>query len=517
MNDKGLLQVLAFLYLLSFMWVILLTPSMRRLGFLIGAVDRPNDPRKIHTRIIARFGGPAVYLAFFLAFAFMPFVSGPAWQVFWDNRLPFVGLLVATAMVLAAGIYDDIKGLKGRYKFLLIMLASAILWKAGFRIDHLNIPLAGLGDTTLVWWLSLPLTVLWLTLCAAALNFIDGLDGLATGVTLIASITLLFLGWGSAQRAWDLMLCCSLIGAVIGFLIFNFHPAKIFLGDSGALFLGFIVGAISVKTSYKSATLATFIVPIMILGLPILDTVLAIVRRWARKVSIFDGPDRLHLHHRLMDRLGLSQRTAVFVFYLLSLLFGGGALFLSHVRAQWRWVPLAVVGLVIVILLTILRCQEVAVAGVRLVNFLFRRKGPPHHWMERAYLFNAIEQADSLPQVWQCTTEIMSAFQVQYGGLKLEAEAFPDSRNGSELSWEWSGPGEPDKAGHSGEARWSAIYELRDKTTKLGVFYLERNVVGGMSIEGLGEVVNKLADCLTKTLATLSRKPTESAPPLEQR
>lgn len=496
-------QVLVILYLLAFVWVILLTPPMRRLGFLIGAVDRPGDPRKVHTRIIVRFGGPAVYLAFLLAFVLLPLVGGTAWEVFWANRIPFAGMLAGTGIVIAAGIYDDVKGLHGRYKFLLVMVAAAVLWLAGFCIDSLYIPLV--GSVELAWWVGLPATILWLTLCAAALNLIDGLDGLATGVTLIASITLLCLGWGNPDRVWEVMLSCSLIGAVVGFLIFNFHPAKIFLGDSGALFLGFMVGAISLKSSFKSTTMATFIVPIMVLGLPILDTSLVIVSRWARRVSIFN-PDKLHLHHRLMDQWGLSQRTAVFVFYIVSVVFGGGALLVLSLRGQWRWLPIAGVGLVIVVLLALLRCQEVAVAATRLVNLLLRRKGPPRNWMEQAALFNALEQADSVPEVWQHVTEIMNAFQVQYGGLKLDEQTFADL---AIASWEWTGSPEQETADEPGGARWSAIYELHDKDRKLGVFYIERNIIGRMSIEGLGEVVNKLTERLTISLSRLGAEQTE--------
>ena len=507
---KAFHQVLAVLYLLSLMWAILLTPSMKRLGFLIGAVDRPDDPRKVHTRIIARFGGPAVFLAFFLALAALPIIGGGARQVFWENSSYLLGLLVATGMVLTAGIYDDVRGLHGRYKFLIIIMASVVLWQVGFRIDRIYIPFLGSGATELAGWISLPLTVLWLTLCTAALNLIDGLDGLATGVTLIACITLLWLGWGDQTRLWESMLTCCLIGSVVGFLIFNFHPAKIFLGDSGALFLGFMVGAISVKSSFKSTTMATLIVPIMVLGLPILDTTMVIVSRWARHVPIFN-PDRLHLHHRLMDQWGLKQRSAVFVFYAVSILFGGSALIISWQRGQWRWLPIAGIALVVVLLLTLLRCQEVAIAAVRVVNTLIRRKGPPRHWMERAYLFNNLKQADSIVQVWQCTTEIMSEYQAQYGGLKLDPETFAKETAQSRLSWEWNGPPELDKGHEAGGARWSAIYELQDHGRKLGVFYLERNVVGGMSIQGLGEVVNKLVDCLTGSLSRLSSDPTTTA------
>jgi UDP-GlcNAc:undecaprenyl-phosphate/decaprenyl-phosphate GlcNAc-1-phosphate transferase len=489
------------------MWVILLTPPMRRLGFLVGAVDRPDSPRKVHTRVIARFGGPAVYLAFFLAFALMPFVSGESWDLFCNNIVPFTGLFIGATIVLAGGIYDDIKGLDGRYKFLLVIVASVVLYVAGFRIDRLYIPFWGSQELPL--WLALPATVLWLTLCAAALNLIDGLDGLATGITLIAAITLLWLGFNDPTRGWENMLACSLIGAVIGFLIFNFNPAKIFLGDSGALVLGFLVGAISVKSSFKSTALATFVVPIVVLGLPILDTSMVILSRWVRHVSIF-SPDRLHLHHRLMDQWGLSQRSAVFIFYIVATLFGGGALLISLQRSQWAWLPIAGVGLVIVLLLALLRCQEVSIAAVRVLGLVVRRKGSPRHWMERAHLFNALEEADSLPTVWQATTEIMSEFQVQYGGLRLEGAAFPKREDEPLLSWEWNGPAEQGKSDPSAGARWSAIYELRDGDRKLGIFYLERNVVGGMSIEGLGEVVTKLVDCLTKSLIRLTKQPAPS-------
>lgn len=491
-------KILVILYLFAFVWVILLIPPIRRLAFLIGALDRPGDPRKVHTRIIPRFGGPAVFLAFFLSVGLSPFLSPQAREFFWLNAPQFGGLIAACTIVLAAGMYDDVKGLGGKIKFLLIMFAAAILWWSGIRIDRLYIPWR--PDTAVGWYISLPVTVIWVTICAAALNLIDGLDGLATGVTLIASITLLFLSYGAPDRGWETLLCASLIGAVVAFLIFNFHPAKIFLGDSGALFLGFLIGAISVKSSFKSTTIATFIVPIVVLGLPILDTSLVVLSRWVRRVSIF-SPDKLHLHHRLMA-LGLSQSQAVFVFYVVSIVFGGAAVFLSYQRGQWLWLPVAAVGLLIVILLRILRCEEVAVAATHIVNRILGRRAPPRSWLEMGAEFQALEQAKDLVALWRQITGILEAFGVQYAALKLEPEAFPTLSPEERLSWEWHGVAAPN--GTNTGARWSATYDLEKGSRKLGVLYLEREVSGGLSIEGLGDVVNKLAETVTGALSRLA-------------
>ncbi|MBO2521893.1 MAG: undecaprenyl/decaprenyl-phosphate alpha-N-acetylglucosaminyl 1-phosphate transferase [Clostridia bacterium] len=285
-----------------------LTPLVRRAAVRWGFVELPSE-RRIHQRPLPLGGGVALFAAFWVtvlaALGFEPELAG---------------LALASGLVLLVGLVDDAVDLKWYVKLAGQAAAAAAAVSCGVRIEFVTHPLT--GETVHIGGWGIPLTLIWLVALANMVNLIDGLDGLAAGVSAIASVPL-FLIAASLGRWEAALMTVALGGAAAGFLPHNFNPARIIMGDSGAMFLGFTLGAISVEGALKGAAALTFVVPVLALGLPIFDTLFSIARRIAGGRPVY-AADRDHLHHRLLA-LGLSQRQAVLILYGLSAVMAVGA------------------------------------------------------------------------------------------------------------------------------------------------------------------------------------------------
>ncbi|TYP58765.1 glycosyltransferase family 4 protein [Thermosediminibacter litoriperuensis] len=303
----------------------LATPSVMKLAWKVGAVDVPRDARRIHKKPMPRLGG----LAIFIAFTAVGLVTLPL------QYSSMRGMLLGGAFIAAVGVLDDIYGLPAKVKLLFQTAAAFILVQFGLKIVWVTNPLGGMFF--LGKW-SIPVTLFWVVGITNTLNFIDGLDGLAAGIAAIASVTMMLVNISLGQVNATLV-TALLAGAALGFLPYNFNPAKIFMGDTGAMFLGYILAAVAVDGAVKSATAIALIVPILALGLPIFDTAFAIVRRFLKGKPIMQA-DRGHIHHRLLD-VGFSQKQAVVYMYLLSLALGFCALMLIWVGVKQAFLALA--------------------------------------------------------------------------------------------------------------------------------------------------------------------------------
>lgn len=301
-------------FLIALVTALALTPAARRLALAAGVVDRPNE-RSVHRQPVPLLGGLAVFAAVSAA------VGGPALA----GRLegPVAGILLGGLAMVLVGLLDDLVALRPAVKLAGQVLAAAVLPACGVRIDYLSNPF---GDGMLTLGaLAVPLTILWTVALVNVMNLADGLDGLAAGIAAIASLTLLLAGAMQPYTpALALVLAAALAGAGVGFLPYNFHPARVFLGDAGSLGLGYLLAATSIVGYLKSPAAMTLAVPVLALGLPILDTGLAIYRRWRRGTPIARA-DREHLHHRLLQ-LGLSQREVALAMYAVSGWLGVSAL-----------------------------------------------------------------------------------------------------------------------------------------------------------------------------------------------
>ncbi len=298
------MRLLLILGLSSFLFALVLTPLCRNLLRRIGMVDRPDQDRKLHLNPVATMGGIPIVMAYLLSFGVL-LLTGQRAPVGPDS-LPFaLRLAPALVLIFLTGILDDRFRLQPFQKLLAQTVAGGWAFWAGVRIT-------GITGQHLPDWLGLPVTVAWLIICSNAFNLIDGVDGLATGVGLFSTATMLI----AALLQHNLLLALAtvpLTGALLGFLRYNFNPATIFLGDSGSLFIGFLLGCFGVIWSQKSATILGMTAPLMALSIPIVDLCLSVVRRYLRRKPVMRG-DREHIHHRLLDR-GLSARKAVLILY----------------------------------------------------------------------------------------------------------------------------------------------------------------------------------------------------------
>lgn len=285
---------------------LIATPLTKRFAEKVGAIDVPKDNRRIHALPIPRLGGLAIFVSFILSVV-----------VFAEIDREIQGILFGSILIVSVGVVDDIIQIKAIYKFLIQVAAALIPIYFGVRIDLLSNPnIFAYSPYLNLGWFAIPLTLLWIVGITNAVNLIDGLDGLAVGVSTISSVTMLIVALFATADANVAVVLAALTGACIGFMPYNLNPAKIFMGDTGALLLGYLLSTMSIVGLFKSYAIISFAIPFLVLALPIFDTTFAIFRRVAKGKSPMQ-PDRGHLHHRLID-LGFSQKQAVFIIYLIS-------------------------------------------------------------------------------------------------------------------------------------------------------------------------------------------------------
>src|SRR5450432_188609 len=314
----------AVAFILSIVCGTILTPLVRRFAHRIGALDHAYSSRKIHARPIPRLGGVAIVLAFFAPLVGLLFVHAGVNEMFLAEREKVIGLFVGGIAIALLGVYDVLRGAGPGRKFTVQFAVAGLMYALGYRIEALANPF---GPELQLGVASLPFTLFWIVGVINAMNLIDGLDGLAGGVALVAVLTTFLI---SLQRGHPLMvlLSGSLAGAILGFLFYNFNPATIFMGDTGSMFLGFVLATSAIQTNQKSSTAVAVLIPGIALGLPIIDTLLAMGRRALRGRPMFQA-DKEHIHHRLLA-IGLSHRQAVLFLYGLCVVFGALALMLTY-------------------------------------------------------------------------------------------------------------------------------------------------------------------------------------------
>jgi len=313
------------------------TPVVRSLAFRVGAVDVPKDNRRMHKHPIPRMGGLAIFFGFVLSIL-----------IFYQPLTEQLrSMLLGAVIIVVLGIFDDIYALSAKLKFVVQIGAALIAVNGGNRIDFLsNINIFSSEPYWELGWFAVPFTVIWIVGITNAVNLIDGLDGLACGVSTISSMTLLVIALIVAEPDVAII-TAALAGACIGFLPYNLNPAKIFMGDTGSTFLGFILATVSVQGLFKFYTIISFAVPFLMLGLPIFDTAFAILRRVAKGQSPM-SPDRGHIHHRLID-MGFTQKQAVATLYIVSAILGLSAVVLTTSgteKAMMFLMALCVAGMV---------------------------------------------------------------------------------------------------------------------------------------------------------------------------
>ena len=294
----------------------LTTPMVKSLAVRVGAIDVPKDNRRMHKVPIPRMGGLAIFIAFLLSVLIFAKI---------DRQMQ--GILLGAVMIVILGVMDDIMTLKAIPKFLIQIAAAGVAVYHGCVIHFLSNPNV-FSESTYVnlGWLSIPITIVWIVAITNAVNFIDGLDGLAVGVSSISTASLIVIALMVGETNIAVILC-ALFGACLGFIPYNMNPAKIFMGDSGSTFLGYILATLSVTGLFKMYAIISFAVPFLILGLPIFEICFTVLRRLAKGQNPMKA-DRGHIHHRLID-MGFSQKQAVAIAYMLTAILGLAAVLLT--------------------------------------------------------------------------------------------------------------------------------------------------------------------------------------------
>lgn len=313
---KELLLIVGAALLVAMAISFLMCPLVKSFAYKIGAIDVPKDNRRMHKKPVPRLGGLAIFMGFMVSILLFASI---------DHEMQ--GILLGAVIIVVLGVVDDMTPLRAYFKFIVQIVAALVAVFHGVVIETLSNP--NIFSQSPYWnlgWIAIPVTVLWIVGITNAVNLIDGLDGLACGVSTISALTMLVIALLVSESGVAVIMA-SLVGACLGFMPYNRNPAKMFMGDTGSTFLGYILATISIQGLFKYYAIVSFAVPFLILGLPMFDTLFAIIRRLAHGQNPM-APDRGHIHHRLID-MGLNQKQAVAALYVVSSILGLSAVVLT--------------------------------------------------------------------------------------------------------------------------------------------------------------------------------------------
>ncbi len=479
-------------FLFAFVLAVIFTYAVRASALLLGVVDKPDSYRKIHTRAVPRLGGIAIYAAFFLTLAVLYwFVRNQVSDLLLARPVQLLGILAGATVAMAMGIVDDVRAIRARWKLLFQVIAATIAWAAGLSINAISNPF---GPPLVLGALSFPITLFWFVGCMNAVNLMDGLDGLAAGVCLFVTVTL-FLVSLLFTNVLGMLLMAILSGATFGFLLFNFYPARIFLGDSGSMLLGFLVAALAlVSSTRKAETAIALLIPVVALGVPIFDTSLAIVRRWYKKLPLA-SPDRQHVHHVLLS-MGYSQRRAVLLLYSVTLLLGVAALLITIGRNE---VTVLVLGALAIIAFVSIR----VLGGLRIEDLLGRFSEA----QARRRLFSTVrasieeafqrmQEARTVGGLWESCSKAFAALDLDYATLRL---CRPDGSPEQAMSWMRAGTPVPEDT----RDVWTGRLALKSNGDDFGSLEIGKKVNEAMPLVETPELIYLIRRDLTVHLARL--------------
>jgi UDP-GlcNAc:undecaprenyl-phosphate GlcNAc-1-phosphate transferase len=491
------------LFLIATIASLITTPLIRRLCQRFKLLDIPTDDRRVHRTAVPRLGGLAIYLSCLTALSLLPFVDNLLTQTLSGLQAESLAIFIPATLVLILGVYDDLRGTNAVVKFAGLGIIATLFYALGGRIDAVSIPL--FGSVQLSPLLSFVVTVVWLVGITNAFNLIDGLDGLASGAALFSSLVILGVAV-SQERTLTIVVPLVLCGAVAGFLRYNFNPASIFLGDSGALFIGFLLAAMSVLGTQKATTAVAIVVPILAFGFPVVDTAMTMGRRVVSRKPVFQG-DNEHIHHMLLAR-GWSQRRVAFVLYGVCAAFGLVALIFPASGSKLTGFMLFVISVAVIIAVGHLRYHEVAEirAGVKRTVGDRRLRVANNIRVRRAAL--ALSKASDLHEMFEAVRHMLdfgeftfaNAQVGQAGRAEVNERAFDASRQrhpkqalefrNGRVSWSWT------KSSDLGEetCRTCGHWSFRLPLVKDGVEWGWVNFYHSLSGEALLVDTNYLSD-----------------------
>lgn len=397
-----MVQTVTILFLSAAVLSAILTQSVIRIARRKKLYAARNS-RTVHTAQVSRIGGIAIFITMVAVSAASVLIDGYGEKIFSSLQLQMLALLIASTLIFIIGLIDDIFGMRAIFKLAAQIAAACIVCVMGIRIETF----AQFG--IFFGWLSWPLTIIWIVGITNAVNLIDGLDGLSAGIGATACAVIAAFSFYNNQLDMALLMMIML-GSLVGFLFFNFNPAKIFMGDSGSMFLGFFLASSSVICASKVATIMGLLLPALALGLPIFDMFVSIIRRAIQRRSIFSA-DRGHIHHRLMDR-GLQHRNAVIVMYLITLLIAGVGLAMMVMRQQNEL--LVFVGAILILLgffriAGVIKFREMF---IQVQENLTRSKAIRKEKKSFESLQNRFRQVENLDQWWMLIQRVAKAMRI---------------------------------------------------------------------------------------------------------
>ncbi|MHC4703546.1 MAG: glycosyltransferase family 4 protein [Planctomycetota bacterium] len=398
-------------YFGTFLVAVILVPIISRLAKRCNLVDVPG-PRKVHKSAIPRIGGIAFVLATLALVVPTFLLSNDIGQSFRDSRTEFIALFLGACFVFAVGLIDDLRPVRGYVKLLCLIGASLGVCASGAIVRDIAV---GTWFTLETGWAAWPFSVCWIVMITVCMNLIDGLDGLAAGIAAIVCGTLVLLAFLTGQVAM-VVLMLALLGSVCGFLFFNFYPAKIFMGDCGSMFLGFMIGAGSLVCQTKTGTMVGLAIPFLVMGVPIFDTSIVLIgRRILERRSMF-APDRGHLHHRLLD-LGLRHRTVVIVIYAVTAISASVGVLMLSVEPK---PSIGLLGVGVALLFSVFACfhggrLSKIMKGLRRNWAIAHKAKEERHSFEDAQL--RMRESRSFDTWWQTVCDMGKQMQFESIGL----------------------------------------------------------------------------------------------------
>jgi UDP-GlcNAc:undecaprenyl-phosphate GlcNAc-1-phosphate transferase len=402
------------LFIIAMCSSMTLTPIVRRISERFGWLDDPLDERRLHKKAVPRLGGIAIFATVLISLAVLGLVDNAVTQALRSTRAEFLTLLVPGTLIFLLGVYDDLYGASARYKLIVQGLTGVLVYTMGGRIEILSVPFV--GGVELPALISCALTIFWIVGITNAFNLIDGMDGLATGAALFAALVMLIVSL-ILGNPFVTVMSIILAGALIGFLRYNFNPASIFLGDSGALFVGFALATLSVQGALKASTAIAVAIPVLAFGLPILDTGLALARRFVSGRPLFEA-DREHIHHMLLAR-GWSQRRVALVLYGVCAFFGLLALLFVNEARRTMGFALFAVGVAVLLAVNRLRYPEVdeVKAGVKRKVTERRLRTANNIHIRRAS--RKMSEAETLGELFNIIQEVLEISGFVYATVQL--------------------------------------------------------------------------------------------------
>lgn len=402
------------LFIIASCSALVITPLVRRLCERFRLLDVPADGRRVHTVAIPRLGGVAIYLSLLVALSSLLLVSNLVTDSLSYYSPVFFKVLIPSSLVLLLGVFDDLRGTNAIVKFIGLGLIASLFYAMGGRIAAMAVPFVGVVHLPAV--ISFVITVFWLVAISNAFNLIDGVDGLATGAALFSSVVILIVALAGGHSVM-IVVAIVICGALAGFLRYNFNPASIFLGDSGALFVGFLLAALSLLGAQKATTAIAVITPILAFGLPVVDTTVTMARRVIGRRPIFEG-DGEHIHHMLLAR-GWSQRRVVLILYSVCAGFGLLAALSTKTSSPMTGFVLFVIAAAVIVAVGQLRYHEVDElrAGVKRTVGHRRLRVANNVRVRRAGL--ALSKASSLNEVFEALSNMLEFEEFAYANVQL--------------------------------------------------------------------------------------------------